>query len=91
MHALRPQLRDEVRVLPVPGLPSQATVFKMTLNMYSNVSQMHKSNIFLKSQSELITPVSPQAAHLGIFLKVNFSHHFIEMHLLLRDLIKDTQ
>ena len=45
------------------------------------------SQVFL-SQSKLIKPVLPQAAQLGIFF--NFSHHFIEKHLLLRDLIKDT-
>ena len=60
----------------------------------SNKSANHSSpnfvpSDFFRSQSELIKPVSPQAAQLGIFLIFNFSHHFIKMHLLLRDLIKE--
>ena len=58
-----------------------------TRNTFSklNFSGMHKD--FFRSQSELIKPVLPQEAQLGIFLTLRII--FKEMHLLLRDLIKD--
>ena len=39
---MRPQLRDEVRVLPVPGLPGQAAVVEMKrLDSISNATILY--------------------------------------------------